>query len=91
MKKEHGPLPTISCSPLLPPDIAEIFESATRPLSRKKFKQLEKQRASKSIPLLAAMSNVVADSVLHSPPKHGHSGHREKIEEHGDRMNPLIA
>ena len=37
------------------------------------------------------MSKVVADSTLRSPPQHGRSGHREKVEPHGDQLNPLIA
>ena len=79
------------CSPLLPPDIAEIAASAVRPQNRKKLKRqakLAEQRQKGEIPLLAAMSQTVADSTIHMPAA---QPHRERVEPAGDQMNPLIA
>ena len=77
---------------MLPPEVAEILQASTKPLSRKKLKKLEKERTQKEeIPLLAAMAKAVANSVpptSTSPTRP--TGHREKVEEYGDQMNPLI-
>ena len=41
LKTEPGPMPENQCSPLLPPEVAEILQASTKPLSRKKVKKLE--------------------------------------------------
>ena len=75
------------CSPLLPPEIAEILKSAEPPLSRKKLKRQAKLAQQSGETLLSAMSSVVDNSPhISAPPVH-----REKHAGAGDQMNPLIA
>ena len=92
MKEQASVTPSVPllCSPLLPPEVAEILASAVKPINRKKLKRqakLAEQSQKGEIPLLAAMSHAVETSshVSTSPP------HREKVEPAGDVMNPLIA
>ena len=92
LKEQASVTPSVPllCSPLLPPEVAEILASAVKPINRKKLKRqakLAEQSQKGEIPLLAAMSHAVETSshVSTSPP------HREKVEPAGDVMNPLIA
>ena len=63
-KEQNTAHSLLSCSPMLPPEVAEILQASTKPLSRKKLKKLEKERTQKEeIPLLAAMAKAVANSV----------------------------
>ena len=83
------PVSPLLCSPLLPPELAEIAQSAVRPLSRKKLKQQARraEQLQSGETLLSAMSSVVESSThIPAPPVH-----REKHAGAGDQMTPLIA
>ena len=93
MKAEPNEKPIPLMSALFPPEMHEIAEQAVkdahaRTMSKKNQRKLIRageampDQWQKTTPLLAAMAQEVERST---------TGHREKLAEKGDLMNPLIA
>ena len=84
------PISHALCSPLLPPELAEIAQPAVRPLSRKKLKQQARraEQLQSGETLLSAMTSIVNDNTAGTTTHTSTPVHRERIAPAGDQMNP---